>query len=143
MTPAYWLQIGIAVVLMILAGLIAAAEAALSSFSKARADRLVEQGRPGAKRVRKIVADPPRYLNTALFVRSMIEISAIILVANVIFSLIPKTWQAGAVTAGIMIIVSYIAWPSACRPGRLRCRRTDRGNYHRPRAISAAADHDR
>jgi CBS domain containing-hemolysin-like protein len=94
MTPAYWLQLSIAFVLMILAGLSAAAEAALSSFSKARANRLVEEGRPGAERVRKIVDDPPRYLNTALFVRSMIEISAIVLVANVIFGLIPKTWEA-------------------------------------------------
>jgi Mg2+/Co2+ transporter CorB len=150
MTSADWLQLGIAFVLMILAGLIAAAEAAFSSFSKARANRLVEQDRPGAQRVRKIVEDPPRYLNTALFVRSMIEISAIILVANVIFSLIPKTWQAGAVTAGIMIIVSYIAWgvaprtlgPSACGPRRLRCCRTAGSYYDCPRAISAAADHD-
>src|SRR6188472_2918428 len=115
MTQADWLQLGIAFVLTILAGLIAAAEAALSSFSKVRANRLVEEDRPGAQRVRKIVEDPPRYLNTALFVRSMIEISAIILVANVIFSLIPTTWQAGAVTAGIMIIVSYIAWGVAPR----------------------------
>jgi CBS domain containing-hemolysin-like protein len=115
MTEAYWLQLGIAFVLMILAGLSAAAEAALSSFSKARANRLVEEDRPGARRVRKIVDDPPRYLNTALFVRSMIEISAIILVANVIFSLIDSTWLAGAVTAGIMIIVSYIAWGVAPR----------------------------
>ncbi len=115
MTQAHWLQLGIAFVLTILAGLTAAAEAALSSFSKVRADRLVQEGRPGARRVRKIVEDPPRYLNTTLFVRSMIEISAIILVANVIFSLIPKTWQAGAVTAGIMIIVSYIAWGVAPR----------------------------
>ena len=45
----------------------------------------------------------------------MIEISAIVLVANVIFGLIPKTWQAGAVTSGIMIIVSYIAWGVAPR----------------------------
>jgi CBS domain containing-hemolysin-like protein len=90
MTSAYWLQLSIAFVLMILAGLIAAAEAALSSFSKARANKLVEEGRPGAQRVRKIVEDPPRYLNTALFVRSMIEISAIVLVANVIFGLIPR-----------------------------------------------------
>ena len=115
MTQGYWLQLGIAFVLMIFAGLTAAAEAALSSFSKARANRLLEQGRPGARRVRKIIDDPPQYLNTALFLRSMIEISAIILVANVIFSLIPKTWQAGAVTAGIMIIVSYIAWGVAPR----------------------------
>ena len=119
MTQAHWLQLGIAFVLTILAGLTAAAEAALSSFSKVRADRLVREGRPGARRVRKIVEDPPRYLNTALFLRSMIEISAIILVANVIFSLIPKTWQAGAVTAGIMIIVSYIAWAVSTRTASL------------------------
>ena len=36
MTSAQWLQLGIAFVLMIFAGLTAAAEAALSSFSKAR-----------------------------------------------------------------------------------------------------------
>src|SRR6186997_57529 len=130
MTHADWIQLSIAFVLMILAGLIAAAEAALSSFSKVRANRLVEEGRPGAQRLRKIVADPPRYLNTALFVRSMIEISAIILVANVIFSLIPTTWQAGAVTAGIMIIVSYIAWGVAPRT---------LGRQHADRVACAAA----
>ena len=115
MTQAYWLQLSIAFVLMIFAGLTAAAEAALSSFSKARANRLVEEGRAGAQRVRKIVDDSPQYLNTLLFLRGMIEISAIILVANVIFSLIPETWLAGAVTAGIMIIVSYIVWGVAPR----------------------------
>ena len=46
MTSAHWLQLGIAFVLMIFAGLTAAAEAALSSFSKARANRLVEEARP-------------------------------------------------------------------------------------------------
>ena len=55
MTQAHWLQLGIAFVLMIFAGLTAAAEAALSSFSKARANRLLEEGRPGARRVRKII----------------------------------------------------------------------------------------
>ena len=94
MTQAYWLQLGIAFVLMIFAGLTAAAEAALSSFSKARANRLLEEGMSGAQRVRKIVDDPPQYLNTLLFLRSMIEISAIILVANVVFSLIPKMFGA-------------------------------------------------
>ena len=80
---------------MIFAGLIAAAEAGLSSFSKARADRLVEEGRPGAQRVRRIADDPPRYLNTALFLRTLVEISAITLVAMVVFSF-DATWEAGA-----------------------------------------------
>ena len=130
MTQAYWLQLSIAFVLMIFAGLTAAAEAALSSFSKARANRLVEEGRTGAQRVRKIVDDSPQYLNTLLFLRGMIEISAIILVANVIFSLIPKTWLAGAVTAGIMIIVSYIVWGVAPRT---------LGRQHADRVACAAA----
>jgi CBS domain containing-hemolysin-like protein len=130
MTQAYWLQLAIAFVLMIFAGLTAAAEAALSSFSKARANRLLEEGMPGAQRVRRIVDDPPQYLNTLLFLRSMIEISAIILVANVIFGLIPKTWQAGAVTSGIMIIVSYIAWGVAPRT---------LGRQHADRVACAAA----
>ena len=38
---------------VIFAGLTAAAEAALFSFSKARADRLVAEGVPGAQRVRR------------------------------------------------------------------------------------------
>ena len=115
MTPTDWLQLGIALVLVIFAGLTAAAEAALSSFSKARADRLVAEGMPGSSRVRKIVDDPPRYLNTALFLRTMIEISAITLVAKVVFSLVPVTRQAGAITAGSMIIVSYVFWGVAPR----------------------------
>ena len=53
MTSAQWLQLGIAFVLMIFAGLTAAAEAALSSFSKARVNRLVEEGRAGAQRLRR------------------------------------------------------------------------------------------
>ncbi len=100
MTQAHGIQLAVAVALAILAALTAAAEASLSSFSRARADRLVEEGLPGAERVRRIVDDPPRYLNTTLFLRTMLEISAIVLVANVVFGLIPNTWQAGAVIAG-------------------------------------------
>ena len=47
---------------------------------RARAQRLVEDGRPGALRVQRIVADPPPYLNTALFLRTVFEILAIVLV---------------------------------------------------------------
>ncbi|HEY5821059.1 MAG TPA: hemolysin family protein [Propionibacteriaceae bacterium] len=110
-----WLELAIALVLVIFAGLTAAAEAGLSSFSKARADRLVAEGVSGAQRVRRLVEDPPRYLNTALFLRTMIEISAITLVAKVVFSNIPVTWEAGLITAGSMIVVSYVFWGVAPR----------------------------
>jgi CBS domain containing-hemolysin-like protein len=114
-TTTDYLQLTVALVLVIFAGLTAAAEAALSSFSKARADRLIAEGVPGAQRVRRIVDDPPRYLNTALFLRTMLEISAITLVAKVVFSHVMETWEAGLITAGSMIIVSYVFWGVAPR----------------------------
>src|SRR3954452_20262901 len=115
MTGADWGRLVIALVLVMLAGLLAAAEAALSSISKARADRLCEEGRPGATRLRKLADDPPAYLNTALFVRTALEISAVVLVALVVLSNISVTWEGGAIAAGVMIVVSFIFWGVAPR----------------------------
>jgi CBS domain containing-hemolysin-like protein len=110
-----WLFLGMAFVLVIIAGLLNAAEAALSSFSRARADRLVAEGQSGAVKLRRILDDPPRYLNTELFVRSMVEISAIVMVAKVVFPLVHTVWLAGLITAGSMFIISFVAWGVAPR----------------------------
>lgn len=115
MNATDWVQLAIALVLIILAQLTAAAEAALSSFSRARAERLVAEGRPGGQRVQRIMEDPPRYLNTALFFRTVCEITTIVLVALVVFGLVEPTWQRLLVTAGIMIVVSYVFWGVAPR----------------------------
>jgi len=112
---ADWIQLGIALVLAMLAGLMAAAEAALSSLTRARADWLVHEGRPGALRVRKIAEDPPRYLNTALFIRTVCEILVIVLVALVVFGIFDQTWERVLITAGPMIVVSYVLWGVAPR----------------------------
>ena len=69
------------------AGLFSSADAALSSFSKARAEEIASEGRPGSARLLVIVEDPPRYLNTALFLRMLTEIAAIILVTVVMLDL--------------------------------------------------------
>ena len=110
-----WVQLAVALVLVVLAGLTAAAEAALYSFSKARADRLVVDGVSGAARVRKIAEDPPRFLNTALLLRTVFEISAIVLVALVVFGIFPTTSERVLITAGSMIVISYIFWGVAPR----------------------------
>ncbi|HEY0240412.1 MAG TPA: hemolysin family protein, partial [Friedmanniella sp.] len=80
-----------------------------------RANRLCEEGRGGASRLRKLADDPPAYLNTALFVRTLLEISAIVIVAKVVFTNIDVTWEAGALAAGVMIVVSFIFWGVAPR----------------------------
>jgi CBS domain containing-hemolysin-like protein len=112
---ADWIQLSIALALAMLAGLMAAAEAALSSLTRARADRLVLAGRPGAQRVRRIAEDPPRYLNTALFIRTVCEVSVIVLVALVVFGIYDATWERVLITAGPMIVVSYVMWGVAPR----------------------------
>jgi CBS domain containing-hemolysin-like protein len=112
---ADWWQLSVALVLAMLAGLIAAAEAALSSLTRARADRLVADGRPGAHRVRRIAEDPPRYLNTALFIRTVCEVSVIVLVALVVFGIFDGTWERVLITAGPMIVISYVLWGVAPR----------------------------
>ena len=102
MTSGDWVQLVVALVLVVFAGLLAAAEAALSSISKARANRLCEEGRPGAARLRKIADDPPRYLNTALFVRTLLEISLDRARGQGrVHQRSPSTWEAGAITAGV------------------------------------------
>ena len=64
MTADIW-QLGGATLLVLLAGLFSAADASLAGFSRARAEELRAEGRPGAVRLIKILDDPARYLNTA------------------------------------------------------------------------------
>ena len=115
MTSQDWLQLGIALILVIIAGLLAAAESALQSFSRSRAERLVDEGRPGAARVQQIMEDPPRYLNTALLVRTVFEICSIVLVALVVFGGFHATWSRMLLAAGSMIVISFVCWGVAPR----------------------------
>jgi CBS domain containing-hemolysin-like protein len=102
-----WLITG-AVGLVIFAGLMAMAEAALTAFSKARADELVAAGRRGATRLRQLVDDPAPPLNTALLLRIAAEITAVILVAVLLSSIFGMRWQIIVVGALVMIVVSFV-----------------------------------
>jgi CBS domain containing-hemolysin-like protein len=59
--------------------------------------------------------DPPRYLNTALLVRTVVEISSIVLVALVIFDNFNHDWSRILLSAAIMIVISYVWWGVAPR----------------------------
>src|SRR3954452_17083286 len=99
----------VAAVLVVVAGLFSSADAALSSFSKARAEEIAAEGKGGATRLLRIVADPPSYLNTALLLRMLFEIAAIVLVTEVMLDLITKTWVALVVSIAVMLLVSFVA----------------------------------
>jgi CBS domain containing-hemolysin-like protein len=98
----------LAAILVFIAGILAAAEAALSTFSKSRADGLVAAGRRGGERVRMLVADSAPFLNTALLLRLACELTATILVAEVVIGMVHPTWAAVLTAAGVMIVVSYV-----------------------------------
>ncbi|MDR1767034.1 MAG: hemolysin family protein [Propionibacteriaceae bacterium] len=108
MSATHWAWIGCAVVCAALAGLATAAEAAFASLSKARAKELVEEGRRGAERLLDMLADVPRYLNTALFLRSLLEIAATVLVAMVFFDNFGPDWEQIVFPVLTMLVVSFI-----------------------------------
>jgi CBS domain containing-hemolysin-like protein len=95
--------------LVLVAGLLSAAEAALAGFSRARAEELEDERRPGAVRVLKILDDAPRYLNTALFLRLLAETSSVVLATLMIQDALGAgRWVVVFVAVGIMLVVSFV-----------------------------------
>ena len=131
-TTDVWL-VSIAVLLVVVAGVTASAEAALSSFSKVRAAELLAAGRRGAARLVEVTEDSPRYLNTVLLFRKAAETTAIVLVALVVADAFASWWQRILVAAGAMVVVSYVVRRrGAAHPGS-PARRAGRAALGRPR----------
>jgi CBS domain containing-hemolysin-like protein len=104
-----WLLV-VAAALVVLAGGFSAADAALTSFSRARAEELVGENRAGAGHLVTLLTDPARYLNTALLLRLLCEISAIVLVTRQITRALDGAWWASVLlTIGVMLVVSFVA----------------------------------
>jgi CBS domain containing-hemolysin-like protein len=98
----------VAALLVPLAGLFAAADAALNSVSRARVESLVREGRTGARALAAVVADRPRHVNLLLLLRLVAETAATVLLTVALSRMITPVW-AGILTAGaIMVVVSYV-----------------------------------
>ncbi len=102
-------QLGSASLLVVLAGLFSAADAALAGFSRARAEELKAEHRPGARRLVQLLDDPARYLNTALLLRLLCEVSAIVLVTTWVRDAFDGDWLPTVLTTiGVMLVVSFV-----------------------------------
>ncbi|MBA2308926.1 MAG: HlyC/CorC family transporter [Pseudonocardiales bacterium] len=102
-----WLIV-LAALLVPLAGLLAAADASLSTVSRARVEALVRAGRPGSKHLAKVMADRPRYVNLLLLLRLTCEAAGTVLLTLAAVQLIDPPWL-GALSAGVaMVVVSYV-----------------------------------
>ncbi|MEJ2866665.1 hemolysin family protein [Actinomycetospora sp. OC33-EN08] len=108
MTAAQIGQLVAALILVPLAGVFAAADAAITTMSPARVDQLVREGRAGAKALAAVVADKPRHLNLVLLMRLACEVVATVLGAYVALQLISSEGWAVTVAVLVVIVVSYV-----------------------------------
>jgi CBS domain containing-hemolysin-like protein len=101
-----WLPL--AVVLVMVGGLIASAETALTRISRVRAEAAVRDGKRGAERLHAIVADAPRYLNLLLLLRLSCEMVATVIATLLFIDLMDDQGWAYVSAAAVMIVVSYV-----------------------------------
>ncbi len=97
-----------AIVLIGVAGLFAATDAAISTVSIARVEELVRDERPGAVRLARVMAERPRFINLCVLLRIACEVSATVLLAAFLDDYFGVSW--GLVSAAaIMTVVSFVA----------------------------------
>ena len=93
---------------VVLAFLLSAAEAAIWRMSRVRAHELLEEGRPGAASLSRIVADSAAYLSVTAFLRVVAESTAAVLITLGAVDLVDGFWQALLVAISVMALVSFV-----------------------------------
>jgi len=97
-----------ALVSIVIAFVIAAAESSQSRLSRHRAAELVEEGRRGASSLAIIVADSAGYLSVAAFVRILAESAAAVLITLAVVNSVDDFWPALLTSIGVMAVVSFV-----------------------------------
>jgi CBS domain containing-hemolysin-like protein len=96
-----------AITLIILGGVFAAIDAAISTVSLARVQELVRDERPGAVALSKVIADRPRYINLVVLLRITCEITATVLLVVFLYDNFGLKWAlVGA--AAIMVVTTFV-----------------------------------
>jgi CBS domain containing-hemolysin-like protein len=98
----------VAVLLILLGGVFAAADAAVSTVSQARVDGLVRMGRAGARQLAAVIAERRRHINLLLLLRMGCELTATVLVTVLFLRLLRPVGLAVAVTVLVMVLVNYV-----------------------------------
>jgi CBS domain containing-hemolysin-like protein len=100
--------IAAAFVSILVAFVIAAAEASLSRLSRHRTGELLEEGRRSAAALAGIVADSAAYLSVAAFVRVLAESAAAVLITLAVVDSVNDFWPALLISIGVMAVVSFV-----------------------------------
>jgi CBS domain containing-hemolysin-like protein len=97
------------IALVVLASTLTSMEAALSSFSRARALELAHEQRPGAIRLLRLLDNSAHHLNALLVVRLLTETSAVVLGTAMVLDLLgPDQWTSVLAAIGLMFIVLFV-----------------------------------
>jgi CBS domain containing-hemolysin-like protein len=100
----------VAVVLIVLAGTLAAIEAALSRVSRARAGELAAQGRRGARALGRVADDPAPILSVAAFLRELAQAGAAVCVVVVlVLGSARVTWQDVLGAVAVLTAAFFVA----------------------------------
>ena len=119
-----------AVLATLVAFLISTAEAAFSRMSRTRAHELLDEGRPGAKALVKVVGDTAAYLSVLSFLRVIAESTVAVMITLAVVDRVEGTWQPFLVAIAIMALISFAV--VGVSPGTL-------GAQHSSRVALAAA----
>ncbi len=93
---------------IVVAFLLAAAEAALWRMSRVRAEELLDEGRVGARALVRIVGDSAAYLSVTTFVRVVAEASAAVLITLAATDLVEGFWKPLLIVIGVMALISFV-----------------------------------
>ena len=88
--------------------LLSAAEAALWRMSRVRAQELLEERRPGAVALNRIVGDSAAYLSVTAFLRIVAESTTAVLITLGAINLVDGFWRRLLVAIGMMALVSFV-----------------------------------
>jgi CBS domain containing-hemolysin-like protein len=96
------------IVLVLLAGVVAASEAALTRVSRVQVDDSRKDRRRGWRQLQQVTADLTRYLNLLLLVRTIMELTATVFAAILCTHWFSSDWAAVLVAVTAMTIAAYV-----------------------------------
>ncbi|MET3859555.1 CBS domain containing-hemolysin-like protein [Dietzia sp. 2505] len=102
------LTAGAAVLLILVAGVFAALDAALSTVSVARVEEMAKEPRYGAARLSLMLRDRPRYINVAVLLHLLSLISGVVLLTVVFAEVIESTVWALVGVIAVTTIAAYV-----------------------------------
>jgi CBS domain containing-hemolysin-like protein len=108
MTSGQITMVVVAVLLVPLAGLFGAMDAALQRVSAARVQEMRREGAKRAAALEEVLGERARHVSLLLLLRIICEMVAAVLVTVVLYEVWGSGWQAVLTAAAIMTVVSYV-----------------------------------